>query len=399
MSGDDVQNNQQASAESQSSESQEKSSGWLLKTILTVVLWVVALVVIVPGVLGFVGGSWWMDTLADFRIIYAELLLVLVILTVIFRRWLLAAVCVVLLVLNVLPMLPTLNSNVVKPTAQAPQVKALLMNVAHKYNQNEYQPSVQLVETEKPQIVLLQEVDSGWLTEFYDMVREDYDMVTDMPRGDHYGIAMLVRTVGENKIQVEKAKSELADKSKQLLHIPQVEAVVRAAGSEQDVYFYGIRTRPPMNKQRCDATKFILDKAAQRLANQPADMPKVVLGDVNHTPWSSFIQNFIEETGLTVNSGAYGLQPSYPASWPRFMRLPIDMIFFNEYINLYECRLGPDIGSTHLPLIVTFGPTVHQQRKSQGGIDGLIRSAEQTVEKQVDRVKDAADMDETQTSQ
>ena len=380
--------------ETQAVEPEQTQSFSALRWIITGILWLIVAIPAAGSIIGFTGGNWWMNVLSNFRIQYALIFLIMLVITLLMRRWLLSIVCLILLVLNFLPIVPTFNSNVVAPVAQDAQIKMLLMNVAHRYNEEQYQPAADLVMDEKPNLILIQETNEGWLGKFYDLIRDDYDLVTQEPRADHYGIAMLVGK-GDHGVEVVKSKTEKAsepvtdyNQRHYLLQIPQIEAVIKAPDSEQEIYFYGIRTRPPMHESLSNATEFIIEKAISRL-NDQGNMPKVVLGDLNHTVWSPYVQKLMNEAGLEPMSGAYGLMPTYPASWPWPLRVPIDMILFNDQINLYEARLGPDINSTHLPLIVTIGPRTHMQRKSQSGVSGIMRSVEQQVEDTIENVQSA----------
>lgn len=361
--------------------------------VISGILWVLVAIPASASVIGFVGGTWWMNTLSNFRVQYVLIFAILLVLTALLRRWILAVLCLILVVANFVEVMPTFNSNVVEPTPQAAKMKIVLMNVAHKYNQEEFQPAADVLIKEKPDLVLVQEVSDGWLGKFYDLVRDDYAIVTQMPRPDHYGIAVLARTSGDNTLDVIRSRSERAspDVEEELLQIPQSEVVLKIPGSDQEIFFYGIRTRPPMNKQRCDATEYIINRAIGRVNNEEyRDMPKIILGDMNHTVFSPYIKKLMTETGTYANSGAYGLQPTWYAGMPWPLRIPIDLVLLSDDMNLYECRVGPDINSTHFPLIITVGPGVHMQKKSKGGLSGMMQSAENFVAEKADELKDEA---------
>jgi endonuclease/exonuclease/phosphatase (EEP) superfamily protein YafD len=79
------------------------------------------------------------------------------------------------------------------------------------------------------------------------------------------------------------------------------------------------------------------------------------MGDFNNASWSKVQIAFREATGLD-NRGHY--LPSWPSwAWPVF-RLPIDQIFVRGAARLSAIRLGPAVGSDHLPVEaeVTLGP-------------------------------------------
>jgi endonuclease/exonuclease/phosphatase (EEP) superfamily protein YafD len=86
---------------------------------------------------------------------------------------------------------------------------------------------------------------------------------------------------------------------------------------------------------------------------KPRDL--VLMGDFNNASWSKVQVAFREATGLD-NRGHY--LPSWPSwAWPVF-RLPIDQVFVRGGVRLSAIRLGPAVGSDHLPVEaeVTVGP-------------------------------------------
>jgi endonuclease/exonuclease/phosphatase (EEP) superfamily protein YafD len=82
------------------------------------------------------------------------------------------------------------------------------------------------------------------------------------------------------------------------------------------------------------------------LQRQPADF--VLLGDFNSAPWSPLQQAFRTVSGLD-DRGHF--LPSWPTSvWPIF-RISLDQVFVRGRVQVTQLRLGPDIGSDHLPVV------------------------------------------------
>jgi endonuclease/exonuclease/phosphatase (EEP) superfamily protein YafD len=83
---------------------------------------------------------------------------------------------------------------------------------------------------------------------------------------------------------------------------------------------------------------------------------KVVVGDLNITPWSGYYQHWTQKAGLRNSRQGQGILPSWPAHWPAVWRIPIDHVLFSESVMnkklLSETTVGPDIGSDHFPLSV-----------------------------------------------
>ena len=101
----------------------------------------------------------------------------------------------------------------------------------------------------------------------------------------------------------------------------------------------GFRLR---NDQLADATR----AASERTT------PLVLMGDLNTTMWSPWFRRLVADTGLENARHGWGILPSWPAMLPAFMRIPIDHCLVSDELKVAGCRLGPKIGSDHLPVIV-----------------------------------------------
>lgn len=72
------------------------------------------------------------------------------------------------------------------------------------------------------------------------------------------------------------------------------------------------------------------------------ELPAMVAGDLNATPWSVVMQS-IEESGLRR---ATGLTPTWPATLPT---IPIDHVLVTADWHVAEAGVGPNVGSDHRP--------------------------------------------------
>lgn len=87
---------------------------------------------------------------------------------------------------------------------------------------------------------------------------------------------------------------------------------------------------------------------------------KVVVGDLNITPWSGYYQQWTQKLGIHNSREGQGLLPSWPVHWPALLRIPIDDVLISDGIEnasggqgiSAETTLGPEIGSDHLPVHV-----------------------------------------------
>jgi len=78
--------------------------------------------------------------------------------------------------------------------------------------------------------------------------------------------------------------------------------------------------------------------------------PLIVAGDFNVTPWSRHFRVALERSGLNDCAAGHGLAPSWPAQVPPF-GIRIDHCWTSKHWRSADVRLGPSLGSDHLPLI------------------------------------------------
>ena len=90
----------------------------------------------------------------------------------------------------------------------------------------------------------------------------------------------------------------------------------------------------------------VTDPAALR----PLPPAQLVLGDCNATPWNHTFVQLLASTGLQLATVG-GWRATWTTSLPWPLRIPIDHILCSPGIGVAATRLGPDLGSDHLPVI------------------------------------------------
>jgi endonuclease/exonuclease/phosphatase (EEP) superfamily protein YafD len=78
----------------------------------------------------------------------------------------------------------------------------------------------------------------------------------------------------------------------------------------------------------------------------------LLIGDWNTTPWSLSYRRFLAGSGLIDSMVGRGVQASWNADWPAFLRIPIDHAWHSASMQIRDRHLGPHLGSDHLPLRV-----------------------------------------------
>jgi endonuclease/exonuclease/phosphatase (EEP) superfamily protein YafD len=197
-----------------------------------------------------------------------------------------------------------------------------------------YEQVKRLIADENPDVIGLVEVDQRWLTALAPALT-GYTGRIEAPRPDNFGVALYVR--GE----VTGSADELATP------LPTIVAAVGVAGTR----FVAIVTHPipPMSGEAVQRQRMQLDMIAARARS--AAGPVVVMGDYNATPWSRPFHRMLDRSGLCDSRAGFGVQASFPAaSW--FFRIPIDHVLTSCTIGVRDRRIGRDVGSDHLPVIV-----------------------------------------------
>ncbi len=97
------------------------------------------------------------------------------------------------------------------------------------------------------------------------------------------------------------------------------------------------------------------------LKNQLKNMPypTIVLGDTNSSNWSSSIKTFLQDTNLKDTQVGFMTIATWPARTGKLIEnlwippfVAIDNVFISKDFEVLERRVGPALGSDHLPVLV-----------------------------------------------
>jgi endonuclease/exonuclease/phosphatase (EEP) superfamily protein YafD len=111
------------------------------------------------------------------------------------------------------------------------------------------------------------------------------------------------------------------------------------------VEVFAVHPIPPMTPHLYAARNHRLRDVAGRTTQQ--DVPRLVVGDLNATPWSSAF-SILSKHGLRRAST---LRPTWPSRWHGWFGIPIDHVAGSAHWRVREARLGPHLGSDHRPLL------------------------------------------------
>src|SRR5688572_5389297 len=210
-------------------------------------------------------------------------------------------------------------------------VRVLVLNV-HTESDG-FEAVRRLIERERPDVIGLLEVDARWLAALAPALA-GYAGRLEAPRSDNFGVALYARGPLDGAIEA--------------LGGPLPAVVARVAHGAAALGVVLVHPLPPVSGAALDAQHAVLDAAADRARALPA--PAILLGDLNTTPWAPAFARLLARSGLCDTRAGFGLQATFPAGLA-LARIPIDHILASCTAGVRDRRIGPDVGSDHLPVI------------------------------------------------
>ena len=284
---------------------------------------------------GFLARLWWVFELAShFRMHLAIGLAGLAAVWTLKRRWRTASICGFCAAVNaVLVLLVWLPAEMTGPQTGT-RLRLVSINV-HTENQRS-DLVLKFLQTADADVVLLMEVNKAWMNALQPL-RTNYPQVIAKPREDNFGIALFSRLPLTNSELIELGKAE----------VPSIATTISMGG--QPVFLLGTHPLPPGSAEYARLRNEQLQEIAALIRRK--SMAAIVLGDLNCTPWSPYFTDLLRDGGLKNTSPRRGLFGSWPA-WMPLARIPLDHGLVSQNIRVIEKRLGPPVGSDHLPLVL-----------------------------------------------
>ncbi|MEK7269588.1 MAG: endonuclease/exonuclease/phosphatase family protein [Planctomycetota bacterium] len=295
--------------------------------------------------------AWFFDAATSFRIQYFAVLGAGALGCLALRKWRAAAFCGAFAFLNLCYILPIYAA--LRPEHQATSwvsfIKArrvLLLNVCSQ--NRDFEATRALIRTEKPDFIVLEEVTDGWMRQMAGAKWErgersglaaDYPHLKAVPRPDSFGIAIFSRMPFEKAIAFSSGEAD----------VPFLAARIPLDGTL--LTLVAAHPLPPRRADYWHWRNQQLSSLAQYAAAQPR--PLLLAGDLNMTSWSPSFGFLLRESRLRDSRQGFGIQASWPANlWP--IRVPLDHVLVSDGIEIRDRRLGPNVGSDHLPVIADF---------------------------------------------
>ncbi len=252
------------------------------------------------------------------------------------KQWRWSLVAVVFVALNAFHVLPWYFSPSSHALVAGHRLKLLQSNV--KYSNTQYETVIAYVKEEAPDIITLQEVDKNWLANL-GTLQAEYPYLKFEAEATGSGIALY------SKIKLERV--ERLDLG--LSWRPSIQADFKL----DNTLVHLLTVHPPTPTEAPNFRDRNIQFAAitQHLLSLSA--PKILIGDLNDTVWSTYHAQMLAQTQMLNARQGFGLLPGWPAALVfKPLMIPIDQCLVSPEIAVVNIHTGKNIGSDHLPLVV-----------------------------------------------
>ena len=282
------------------------------------------------------GASWIFELLTHFRYQLALGSMVLLLCAIARRRLVIAALASMAAAANAVPLMPYVFAGTPEANAAAPYLRVMAANV--HYRNEDYAALLDEVQRRDPHVLGVMEVDQAWL-DALSALESEYRFTVLLPEEGAYGLALY------SKLPLARpAESPYSEAGFQTA----VAVEVDVAGSPVTLVLAHVRA--PMGPARANLRNVQFDGLSDML-RADRNAAKILLGDLNTTPWSPYYRELTSTTGLHNAALGHGYQATWPAGFS-LLKIPIDHCLVSDALRVAGFETGSDIGSDHLPIIV-----------------------------------------------
>jgi endonuclease/exonuclease/phosphatase (EEP) superfamily protein YafD len=226
-------------------------------------------------------------------------------------------------------------------TGNDPSVRLMTLNL--NANNTRVELVVAAIEAEDPDLLVLIEVTPEWWQALSAEFQQRYPYRASEVDAGVFGIALL---------------SRLPFASHDLYHFgtfgrPAIAAQIcppsaQASTEIRCLQLLAIHPDPPLTRTMAQSRDAQFEEVGEYLRDV-TQARRIVMGDMNATPWSPVLRNFMDQNALRDSALGRGVHPTWFSHWLPF-GIPIDHILHSDGVVILARRVGPDVGSDHFPL-------------------------------------------------
>jgi endonuclease/exonuclease/phosphatase (EEP) superfamily protein YafD len=285
-------------------------------------------------IFGYLKWLWWFTLLDFFRLQYAFLAFILLVFSLYFGNYIVAAANVILICVNIyrirhfFPHLPH------KPVQDAH--KTIFSVNAYKEN-SDPEDLGEILDKTDPQILLVMEMTENLEKKLaHRFARFAYRLQT--PVRDGFSICLLCKTPLENTKITYHGPTDTP-----LLH-------AQADINGKTYQIYSAHPKPALNKKWSKDRRAYFGEIEDIIGSENHH-PVIVMGDFNSVPWESHFVEFLKRSKLKSTIKDQGYKVTWPVYFP-LMGIPMDHILISQEEEFSNAQVGPYVGSDHYPLSI-----------------------------------------------
>ena len=285
--------------------------------------------------------SWFLELFTHFRLQLVAGTLAVAGLALLVRMPKVALLCVIVAIVNLSFTLPYLVPELGSAQARPGSIRIMVFNLSAR--NSDYDALAGLIERAAPDVIGLVEVQNHW-DKTLRRLEAVYPHQVNRPEDGYFGLAVVsrfpLRELAESPYFVDDLQTAILAE----LDLPGASATLVLS-----------HVMAPMSPARAH----LRDKQLEDLAGilgRAGNSARILIGDLNITPWSPRYDVLESATGLTNAARRRGYLGTWPSSGT-LLRIPIDHCLLSDHFVVQHIETGPDIGSDHLPLIVDVGIT------------------------------------------
>jgi endonuclease/exonuclease/phosphatase (EEP) superfamily protein YafD len=279
--------------------------------------------------------AWPFELITHFRFQMAACALLLLAVALLRWRPTAAVLAVLALAANGAPLVPYVLGAPVSTAVAGGGITLMSANV--HYRNADYAALLEEVRATDPDVLGLLEVDQQWL----DALALDaaYPWSVRYPEEGPWGLALY------SKLPLRELPAGREEQPG-----PRAAIHVELEHDGGTVNLVLAHVAAPTTPARADLRNVQLRKIGEHLA-ATAGKPRILMGDLNITPWSPYYQDLVAQAGLVNAARGFGYVPTWPTGLNP-MKIPIDHCLVSQEVGVVSFRTGPAFGSDHLPIVV-----------------------------------------------
>lgn len=293
---------------------------------------------------------WFAELFSHFRMYY---LLVLALLALIFlytHHRILLTLTLLLVVPNAVSVGPYLAPSIIgksEAAASGEPVSIVALNL--NYRSDNFASALDYLAAKQADVVVVAEYTPAWEWAL-SVLDSEYPHRISASRVDPWGMAVF------SKIPFSSA--ELLDLD--IDGTVHARVVLDLDGSALEVFAAHLMV--PVTRDSAEMRNRQLETLARIMS--ASEYPRILVGDLNITPFSPFFDEFLDDAGLVDARRPFGIHITWPTNaWPVW--IPIDHCLADERVPVQSVSTGREFGSDHFPLEVMFRKPTRGQGMSQ----------------------------------